>query len=306
MTDDRDGAGGCLPRHWIPSPGVDDPEGARVPDGVTVVDAHVHLFPAPVFDAIWRWFDQHAWPIRYRLHAEVVIEFLATRGVTRFTALHYAHRPGMARVLNHFVAELAAAHRDAVIPVATVLPGEPEADDVLREALGPLQLRGVKLHCHVQRMPADDPRIDPVYRRCAEAGVPVVIHAGREPASPAYGVDTRALCGADQVERVLRRHPTLTLVVPHLGADEFAEYLALLTRHENLYLDTTMAIGDYFPAELPPALWPGLARRMLYGSDFPNLPYAWDRELRRVLDVVTDPVDRDALLRGNALRVFGV
>ena len=41
-----------------------------------IVDAHVHLFPERVFEAIWHWFDKHAWNIRYRLHAEEVVEFL--------------------------------------------------------------------------------------------------------------------------------------------------------------------------------------------------------------------------------------
>ncbi len=289
---------------YIPRGAIDDPEGASVPAGVTVLDAHVHLFPPAVFEALWRWFDRHAWPVRYRLHAEEVIEFLYSRGVKRFCALHYSHKPGMAESLNRWASELCRSH-PGIIPLGTVLPGEPGADDIVREALGPLGLRGIKLHCHVQRMPADDPRIDPVYSRCQDAGAPVVIHAGREPSSEAYGIDTRALCGADQVERVLQRYPRLKLVVPHLGADEFDAYLALLDRHENLYLDTTMSVAGYFPAEIPAGLWPGRASRILYGTDFPNLPYAWDRELVRVLDAVPDPALRHAVLEGNALRLYG-
>ena len=99
----------------------DEPDGLRVPEGVKVVDAHVHLFPPSVFEAIWRWFDTNAWPIRYRLHAEQVVEFLIERGVTSFCALHYSHKPGMAAWLNRFVADVARAHSQ-VMPLATVLP----------------------------------------------------------------------------------------------------------------------------------------------------------------------------------------
>ncbi|MBA3539617.1 MAG: hypothetical protein H0T79_08295 [Deltaproteobacteria bacterium] len=80
-------------------PILEDPERRAVPDGMRVYDAHVHRFPIGVFDAIWRWFDAHAWAIRYRLHAEQVVEFLLARGVSRFTALVYSHKPGMARSL---------------------------------------------------------------------------------------------------------------------------------------------------------------------------------------------------------------
>lgn len=288
---------------------LDDEEGALVPaaeaTGGEVIDAHVHLFPPRVLAALWRWFDTHAWRVRYRLDAEQTVEFLAARGVRRFVALHYAHSAGMARSLNAFVHEVARAHRDVVIPLGTVLPGEPDAADIVREAFGRQDMHGLKLHCHVQKMAADDPRLDEVYALCQDARKPVLIHAGREPASPAYGVDTRALCGADQIDRVLRKYPRLTLVVPHLGADEFEEYGALLDRHENLWLDTTMAVAGFFPADAPAGLVERHASRLLYGTDFPNLPYAWDRELKRLVVRDLEPATRTALFSGNARRVFG-
>jgi len=286
----------------MPRPAIDDVEGAAVPAGVRVFDAHVHLFPDRMFDAIWRWFDTHAWPIRYRLHAEQVVEFLLSRGVARFTALVYAHKPGVARWLNGFVAELARAHSQ-VVPLGTVMPGEDDAEQIVRDALD-AGLRGIKLHCHVQKLAADDPRLDPVYATCASAGRPVVIHAGREPSSLAYGLDPRALCAAEQIGRVLERHPRLRLVVPHLGADEFEAYAALLERHDNLWLDTTMVIAGFFDEAPPRTLFPGRADRLLYGTDFPNVPYAWDRELKRVLSEVVDPAARDAILWKNAERLY--
>ena len=285
-------------------PALDDVEGARVPIGVRVFDAHVHIFPDRVFDAIWRWFDAHAWSIRYRLYTDQVIEFLASRGVRRLVALHYAHKPGMAGSLNRFAAEAARAHPE-IVAFGTIFPGENDARALLDEAFGPLGLRGIKLHCHVQRMAADDPRLDVVYAACADADRPVVIHSGREPSMAAYGVDTRALCAAAQIDRVLTRHPTLTLVVPHLGFDEIAEYAALLDRHERLWLDTTMVIGGYFPVELPYDFLARHADRLLYGTDFPNIPYAWDRELKALLAAPLDAAQRDAILWGNAERLFG-
>jgi len=281
-----------------------EPEGAHAPAGLELIDSHVHLFPPRVFEAIWRWFDKHAWGIRYRLQAEQVVEFLRVRGVSRFCALHYAHKPGMAETLNQFVYEIGRAHPE-VIPFATVMPGEPGARDILFNAFTKLDLRGVKLHCHVQQMAADDPRLDEIYQLCEEAGRPVVIHSGREPSFPAYGVDTRALCGADQIDRVLTRHPELKLIVPHLGADEFEAYEQLLDRHEHLYLDTTMAISEAFVRGPAASLFPGRASRLLYGTDFPNIPYAWDRELGKLLAVVVNKEDQHKILAGNARTLFG-
>jgi predicted TIM-barrel fold metal-dependent hydrolase len=142
-------------------------------------------------------------------------------------------------------------------------------------------LSGIKLHCHVQCFSPDDEALEGIYDACARHGKPIVVHAGREPKSAAYKCDPHALCSAERTRRVLERHPRLTLVVPHLGADEYDAYLALLERYDNLWLDTTMVLADYFGAR-PSPLFFARPERILYGTDFPNLPYAWDRELVRL------------------------
>lgn len=298
------GVGGGLA---APLPALGDAEGAALPVGLPpVVDSHVHLFPPGVFEAIWRWFDQHGWPIRYQLHAEAVVDFLVGRGVERVVGLHYAHKPGMARALNRFVLEL-AARRPAVVPLATVFPGEVGAAGILAEAFAG-GARGVKLHTHVMGLAIDDPAVMEALAVAAAHGRPVVCHAGREPRSPAYPADPWALCGAERVERVLREIPGLTLVVPHLGADEWGAYARLLERHAGLWLDTTMALAGYLPGagEAPWGLLEVAPERILYGTDFPNLPYAWDRELRRILERRPSDARLEALLGGNARRLYGL
>jgi predicted TIM-barrel fold metal-dependent hydrolase len=155
----------------------------------------------------------------------------------------------------------------------------------------------------VQRVAPDDPRLDAAYEEASRAGVPVVLHAGREPSSASYGVDTRALCSADAVDRILARHEGLTLVVPHLGADEFFEYERLLDKHARLYLDTTMVLAGYFRFRPDPGLLARRATRLLYGTDFPNVPYAWDRELKALLAQELGD-DTRHLLGGTARRLF--
>ncbi|MFZ5440137.1 MAG: amidohydrolase family protein [Myxococcota bacterium] len=288
----------------LPLPALDDEEGPRLPASLPpVVDAHVHLFPDPVFAAIWRWFETHGWPIRYQLKTPEVLEFLFSRGVSKVVALHYSHKPGMARSLNAYVAALAAKD-PRIVGLATVLPGEPGAKEILREAFA-RGLRGVKLHCHVQCFAPDAPELHEIYEACVEADVPLVMHAGRQPASRAYACDVYALCGAERVERVLEAHPRLKLCVPHLGADEFEGYLSLLERHDSLWLDTTMMGAEYFALDVPRRLYEARPERILYGTDFPNLPYAWDRELKHLLKLRLGDEVEAGLLGQNALRLFG-
>ena len=273
--------------------------------GRSVVDAHVHLFPPGVFAALWRWFETHAWPIRYPYQADEVLGFLERQNVEAVFGLLYSHVPQMARVLNAFMAEL-ASRSPRVIPFGTVLPGEPETREVVAEALDDFGFAGLKLHCHVQRMAPDDPRLDPVYEAVKERGRVLVLHAGREPASPAYGFDSRALCGVDPVRRVVERHPSLQLVVPHLGQDQWREFFALCRDSENLYLDTTMAVGGYLTDDVPGKDdFMGVADRLLFGTDFPNLPYPWARERDWLQGLGLPEQTLEGILRGNALRLVG-
>ncbi len=90
-----------------PLPALDDREDDHVPKTLpAVIDAHVHLFPDNLFASIWQWFEKFGWPIRYRLGSSEAIEFLLSRGVSRIVGLHYAHRPGVARELNAYMAKL--------------------------------------------------------------------------------------------------------------------------------------------------------------------------------------------------------
>lgn len=290
--------------HALPLPALDDVEGERLSTSLpVVVDAHVHLFPDRVFEAVWRWFDAHGWEIRYKLHTQRVIDFLLSRGVSKIVALCYAHKPGMARVLNRYLAEV-CAREPRVVGLATVLPGEEGAAEVLAEAFA-LGLAGVKLHCHVQCFAPDADAARAVYAVCEEAGKPVIVHAGRAPSSAAYRCDVHALCSADRVERVLRDHPRLRLCVPHLGADEFDAYERLITRYDNLWLDTTMALAGYLPGPDPSRLLQVRPDRIMYGTDFPNVPYAWDREIKRIAVLGLREEALAQVLGGTATTFYG-
>lgn len=293
------------PLRGPPFPNLDDPEGDALPPGIRVTDAHVHLFPPRTFRAIWRWFETHAWRVRYQLEAPDVLEFLLSRGVERVVGLCYGHLPGMSRDLNLAMADWARGE-PALVPLGTVLPGEPGAVEVVREALGPLGLRGLKLHAHVQGVAPDDPRLDPIYVEAVAARVPVVFHAGRAPMCAGYRCDPDLICGPDRVQNVLQRHPELRFVVPHLGADHYEGFEALLDRFEHLYLDTTMAIGSYLKPEPDLGILARRSERLLYGTDFPNLPFAWDRELRVILDADLEPAAQEAILSGTAAKLFGI
>jgi predicted TIM-barrel fold metal-dependent hydrolase len=288
-----------------PLPALDDREQDHVPQTLpAVIDAHVHLFPENLFASIWQWFEKFGWPIRYRLKATEVIEFLLSRGVSHIVGLHYAHRPGVASELNAYMAQL-CRNFPQLTGMATVYPGEDRAGHILTEAFDK-GLSGVKLHCHVQCFDMLGPAMHEIYRLCQESDKPLIMHVGREPKSPAYPCDPYALCSAARLERVIKEYPGLRVCVPHLGADEFDAYRSLLVRYDNLWLDTTMALADYLPFDNIPDLAQMRADRLIFGSDFPNLPYAWDRELQRIDRLNLAPQRLSKLLSQNAVEFYAI
>jgi uncharacterized protein len=261
-------------------PGIDDEEGERVPQGLpSVIDAHVHIFPGNIFSAIWAWFDENAWPIRYRLSSSDVIAYLLSHGVSHVVALQYAHKPGIARMLNQHMVETCREFPGRVTGMAAVFPGEENAGEILREAFAQ-GLMGVKLHAHVQCFDMNAQEMDVIYDVCELEQKPIVMHVGREPKSGAYRCDPYEICSAEKLERVLQKFPKLRVCVPHLGFDEIGVYRNLIEKYDNLWLDTTMILADYFPIRQAVELNTYRVDRIMYGSDFPNIPYSWDRELK--------------------------
>jgi predicted TIM-barrel fold metal-dependent hydrolase len=251
------------------------PEDLGIPG---LFDVHVHFLPANIQAAVWRQFDEagpkigRPWPIRYRGTVEERVEQLRGFGVRRFSALPYAHKPGVATYLNDWAADF-AAHVPENLRSATFYP-EPGVGDYVGAAIAD-GVEVFKLHTQVGEFHLDDPLLDEAWDQLAAAAVPVVVHVGSGPVGNAF-------TGPEHLRRLLARHPEVCVVVAHLGAPEFEEFLDLAAHHERTRLDTTMVFTEFFvpfPDRLLPRL-AGLGDKILYGSDFPNLPYDYDEQFR--------------------------
>jgi predicted TIM-barrel fold metal-dependent hydrolase len=287
-------------------PSIDDVDGHRIPAGLpSVIDAHVHVFPEKLFAAVRQWFDQHAWHIRYQLTTSQAFDFLLDRGVDHIVALQYAHAPGIAGHLNQYMIDQCRPYAGRVTGLATVFPGEPDAEAILQHAFD-AGLGGLKLHAHVQCFDIGSSDVDGIFDTCQANGKPVVIHFGKEPKSPAYHCDPHAICSVDKLERVLNDFPRLKLCVPHLGFSETVDYRKLIETYDTLWLDTTMVLTGYFPLDEKIDLRRYRKDRIMYGSDFPNIPYAWDREIKWLYSAGLSDDRLDRLLNRNARYLFGL
>jgi uncharacterized protein len=247
-----------------------------------LADVHTHFLPPRMLRRVWEYFDRAgplvgvSWPIRYKWSDAERVAHLRGMRVEMFSALAYAHRPGMAEELNAWTMAFARA-TPGCLPSATFYP-EPGVAGYVREALG-AGARIFKIHLQVGGFSPGDPLLDGVWGLLAEAGVPVVVHAGHAP----VGTENT---GPGPFGSVLARHPGLTAIIAHMGAPDYEAFLGLAARYERVALDTTMIFTDFFdsiapfPASaLPLARELGLAGKVLLGSDFPNIPYPYARQI---------------------------
>ncbi|OBH16587.1 amidohydrolase family protein [Mycolicibacter sinensis] len=273
-----------------------------------IIDVHTHFMPKSVLDKVWNYFDSagpmvgRSWPSTYRTDEAHRLDTLRAFGVRRFTSLVYPHKPQMAEWLNQWAAEFARQAPDC-LATATFYP-EPGAADYVDAAIR-AGARVFKAHIQVGDYDPNDPLLDEVWGAIEDSGIPVVIHCGSGPQPGRF-------TGPDPIRRLLRRHPRLALIIAHMGMPEYGDFLDICLNSSAVHLDTTMAFTAFvdelmpFPAGERPRLR-AAAERIVFGSDFPNIPYGYRDALTALAAV---PGIDDAWLAGvlhdNAARLFAI
>jgi predicted TIM-barrel fold metal-dependent hydrolase len=270
---------------------------------IPVIDTHVHVFPQRLYEAIKDWFATHAWDFRLQGNAEEFIQAQFDKGAAGLVLLSYAHRSGISRGLNEFLADLIDRFPHTV-GLAAVHPEDDNPKDILKHAFEECGLCGVKMHCHVKGIAPDDPAMFPIYETVSEYDGVLTVHAGREPAIDGYGLNVRAISGADRVEKILWRFPELKIVIPHLGMDETERFCEMMEEFPNLYLDTAMVLCQFFPVEIDRELLIKYADRILYGTDYPHIPYEMEREMKDLLAMELGEKVLRKILFENAQKIF--
>ncbi len=240
-----------------------------------LIDVHTHLHPPRLFAAIRRWFATRSdWVLEHPTEPHDVARVLHDNGVERFAFFSYAHKPGIAHDLNVWLTDTARELGAGAVPLGTVHVEDRDPAGDMRAALR-AGCAGVKVHEDVQGFLLDDPRLAGALDAVAEHDGFVLVHAGHIPwSNETHDAPAR-------IARVLEAHPTLRIVVAHFGIPDQQRYIALMQREPRLFLDTTMAFAleSHMRPDIARADVERIARQVVYGTDYPNIPYAYDREL---------------------------
>ena len=130
----------------------------------------------------------------------------------------------------------------------------------------------------------------PIYRKCAELGLPVVFHAGYDPISPDV-----THCTPEAAAEVFDKVPELTMILAHGGGmrlwDDVEKYLA--GKPGKLYFDVSVIAKEISGEQLYRIIKAHGADRILFGSDCP-----WDtpqNEIKMINDLPLSDEEKELM-----------
>jgi len=275
------------------------------------IDIHTHFFPPSVFKAIWDYFEMpdgqghvRGWPIYYKRSTDDLVNFLTSQNVKAFTTYNYAHKAGVATFINEWTAKFIEKQKKA-IPFGCVWPDDKDLIEYVTRFFDEFNFKGIKVQPLVQNFYAHDERMDPVYDIIVDRGKWYTIHAGTAPYRNAF-------VGFKHFKKFLDKYPDMNIIVAHFGAYEYKKFLNLLDKHENIYLDTAMVYipNNIFPERKvkQPKIEDLLSYqdRILFGSDYPNIPYEYQNSTRGFLELDLPRSFYENIFFNNANRLFQI
>jgi len=191
---------------------------------------------------------------------EGLLAVMAECAVDRSVLLPIATKPSQQEGINNWAASI---NSESLICFGTVHPDSPDALSELGriKALG---LKGIKLHPDYQGFFADEDRIFPIYSKCAEIGLPVVLHAGLD----AVSMDV-VHCTPRMAAAALEAVPEMTLILAHMGGNECWDDTERYLVGKKVFLDTSFTAGNIPPVQAKRIIDGHGAERVLFGSDLP-------------------------------------
>lgn len=215
---------------------------------------------------------------------------------------------GFRRYNNEEMAELAAEHKDILIPFASIDPAKGKIG--AREARRLVEhygIRGFKFHPTFQGFYPNDRSAYVLYEAIVEAGVPALFHTGQTGVGAGMpGGNGMRLKYSNPLylDDVAVDFPDMKIILAHPSFPWQEEALAVATHKPNIFIDLSGWSPKYFPEILVRYANSLLKDRVLFGSDWPAiLPDRWLNDFEK-LNI--KPEVRPLILKDNARRLLAI
>ncbi len=249
----------------------------------------------PVFESLRRWTKDQI-PAS-DIPIEVTLGAMAQAGVERSLISAWV-APRNVMISNDEVASFVAAAPDRLVGVGSVDIARPmDAVREIRRCVGELGFKAIRVLPWLWEVPPTDRRFYPVYTACCDLGVPFCTQIGHtgplmpsEVGRPIY------------LDQVALDFPELVIVGGHIGYPWTEEAIAVATKHENVYIDTSAYTVRRYPRALVDFMRGHGRSKVLFGTNYPMITPA--KALEGLDELSLDDAARRLFLGGNAHRVF--
>lgn len=270
-------------------------------DSQKICDAHIHLFPDRLMEAILQWFVTHGWTMPYRQPVEDLLSYLENIGVTSAFVLGYVHKRDMAAGINLWLKDLCTKY-SWLHPFAALHQEDLELESILSQALDDWNFPGIKIHTFVQKVAVNDERLWPMYRMLTERRKGLILHLSGMPIESPYA-RVEPLC------EVLRFFPHLKVTIAHMGLPrDFSLAVKLAANYPNVYLDTAFIFGNpRFPIqdEWLKAI-DQYPTKFIFGTDFPVMDYSPINAIQALKQLPLNEEVKALLLWDNAMKFLQI
>jgi len=249
----------------------------------------------PMFDSLRRW-TQGGMPTQ-ELPVAATVAAMDQAGVSRSLICAWVG-PRNVMISNDEVAGFVAQAPDRLLGVGSVDISKPMAAvREIRRCVQELHFKAIRLLPWLWEVPPTDRRFYPVYVACCELGVPFCTQIGHtgplmpsEVGRPIY------------LDQVAIDFPELVIVGGHIGYPWTDEAIAVATKHENFYIDTSAYTVQRYPTALVEYLRGHGRHKVLFGSNYPMIMPA--KALGGLGALGLDEQAKAMFLGGNAQRVY--
>ncbi|MGI6250778.1 MAG: amidohydrolase family protein [Anaerolineaceae bacterium] len=118
-------------------------------------------------------------------------------------------------------------------------------------------VRGIKLYPYSEHFMLDADEIKPIYRKCLDLDIPILLHVGWQRSTLVHPSQKGAkpakystLGFPIQFGSVLESFPNLKMIFAHMGGNYYFECLGICQRFPNVYMDTAW-LQHYAEEQLP-------------------------------------------------------
>lgn len=249
----------------------------------------------PMFDSLRRW-TNIPMPTEEPPVASTV-EAMDEGGVSQALISAWV-APRNVMISNDEVAEFVEDSEQRLIGVGSVDISKPmEAVREIRRCVQELNFKAIRVLPWLWEVPPTDRRFYPVYTLCCDLGIPFCTQIGHtgplmpsEVGRPMY------------LDQVALDFPELVIVGGHIGYPWTDEAIAVATKHENVYIDTSAYTVSRYPDTLVAYMKSVGGHKVLFGSNYPMIRPA--KALAGLERLGLDDKTQQQFLAGNAQRVF--